>query len=289
VVLLALVALTVVLVPVVAGFLTTYVLLYAPCGADDTTPRDFGDSWEDVTFRARSGDSVRAFFIPGANGATIIIPPTTRDGRGNRLHLAHLFRQHGYAVLTFDSRRCADMGPLSLGYKEADDIGDALAYLIGREDVDRNRIGVSGFSSAGAAAMMAAARYSDLRAVIAEGGYGDFAEGAVGIGQDRGTILEKIYKWSIGTSYRLITGLDIDLLSPLDVAAQIRPRPILLIYGSIEGSLAGARLQQAAAGDNADLWVVEGAGHGGYLAVAPQEYEQRVIAFFDRALLDAKE
>jgi hypothetical protein len=32
-----------------------------------------------------------------------------------------------------------------------------------------------------------------------------------------------------------------------------------------------------------DLWIVEGAGHGEYVAIAPAEYERRVIAFLERA------
>jgi len=50
-------------------------------------------------------------------------------------------------------------------------------------------------------------------------------------------------------------------------------------------SLPGARRQQQAAGDNAQLWVVDGAGHGNYSAVAPQAYEARIISFFNKALL----
>ncbi len=276
---------TVIVVPAGLGFATTYGLLYASCQEVSATPGDFGLSWEDLTLTARAGGHFRAFYMRGTNRAAIIIPPTTNQGRGNRLALAQLLAQHGYAVITFESRRCAGMGPLSLGYKETDEVGDALTYLQTRSDVDPDRIGITGFSSAGATAVMAAARFPALRAVIAEGGYGDFAEGAVGMGSRDDTWLETLYKQSLRLSYHLITGIDIDKLSPLDVIGQIAPRPILLIYGSRERSLEGARQQLAAAGDNAQLWMVEGARHGTYRVDAPAEYENRVIDFFDRALL----
>ncbi len=278
----AAIALTFVAVPSALGFLTTYRLLYAPCGEDPRTPADFGHPWEDVTIAGRAGH-FRAYFIPGTNGAAVIIPPATQAGRGNRLHEADVLARHGYAVLTFESRRCADAGPLSLGYEEADDIGDALAYLQTRADVQPGRIGVLGFSSAGAAAVMAAARYPALRAVIAEGGYGDFAEGTLALGA--GGPLEVLYKEAIALSYRLLSGVELAKLSPQGAIGHIAPRPVLLIYGSRESTLDGARKQLAAAGPTAELWIVEGAGHGDYLAVAPQEYEARVIAFFDAALL----
>jgi pimeloyl-ACP methyl ester carboxylesterase len=180
------------------------------------------------------------------------------------------------------------MGPLSLGYYEVDEVVDALDYLVTREDVDPDRVGIYGFSSAGATAVMAAARLPDFRAVVAEGGYGSFVENA--LGRDRGHHLLHAYfltlfRWATRLTYRLVTGLDLAQLSPVTVIDQIGPRPILLIYGSREVSLPGGRRQQAVAGGNAELWIVEGAGHGNYLAVAPEAYEVRIVTFFDEALL----
>ena len=274
---------TVIVVPAGAGFVMTYMLLNPACGEDGKTPGDFGYSWEDVELPARAGGSFRGYFIPGTNGAAIIIPPPYSGGRGNRLQEGDVLARYGYAVFSFESRRCAGMGSLSLGYEETAEVQDALDYLRARADVDPNKIGILGFSSAGATSVMAAARFPEIRAVVAEGGYGDFAEGAVGLGTG-GTILETIFKASMAISYRIISGTDIEKLSPEDMIGSIAPRPVLLIYGSRERSLAGARRQLTAAGDNAQLWVVEGAGHGDYLTIAPQEYEQRVVTFFDKAL-----
>jgi uncharacterized protein len=271
-------------VPVVLGAATTIALLYASCDESGTTPGDYGLTWEDVTLPASAGGQFRGYFIPGTNGAAILMPPTTSDGRGSRLDRAALFARHGYAVLAFESRRCAGMGPLSLGYREMGEVEDALTYVTHRAGVDAQRVGIYGFSSAGATAIMSAARLPGIRAVVAEGGYGDFVENA--IGRESDTIFEAIYKWSMGASYRAITGLDINKLSPLDVIGTVTPRPILLIYGTREQSLAGGRQQAATAGPGAELWVVDGAGHGAYREAAPGEYERRVIAFFDRALLD---
>jgi uncharacterized protein len=276
--------LVVVGLPIAAGCATTYKLLYPPCSTVSTTPGDFGLSFDDISFHASAGGTVRAFFVSGTNGATIIIIPTTRGGRGDRLHLANLFAQNGYSVLTYESRRCADMGPISLGYKEVSEVGDALAYLRTRSDVDPNRIGVTGFSSAGATAIMATARYPEIRAVLAEGGYGDLWDGAVGNDPNP---LVTLYRWGMRGSYRLITGISIDKLSPLDVIDQIAPRPILLIYGTNEPGLPDARRQVAAAGDNAELWIVEGAGHGHYLDIAGDAYTTQVLTFFNNSLRDS--
>ncbi len=273
--------------PLLMGALFTLALLYVPCSESSTIPSDYGYNWEDITLPARAGGSFRGYFMPGTNGATIIMPPPLSAGRSGRLREAAMLRGHGYAVFTFESRRCAGMGPLSLGYKEVDEVADVLDYLLIRPDVDPDRIGIFGFSSAGATAIMATARLPRLRAVVAEGGYGDFVENGLGTGSGHDPIIALFltgYRWSTKVTYRLVTGLDMSVLSPVSVIGEIAPRPILLIYGSRETSLAGGRQQQAAAGDNAHLWIVTGAGHGNYLDVAPEAYEAHIVGFFDETL-----
>jgi pimeloyl-ACP methyl ester carboxylesterase len=272
--------------PTVLGSLFMLGLLYAPCIESHPTPANYGYPAESVTIQAQAGGDFRGYFISGTNGATVIMPPPLASGRNVRLPEMDILARHGYAVFMFESRRCAGMGPLSLGYREMDEVADALDYLMAREDVDPDRIGIYGFSSAGATSVMAAARLPKLKTVVAEGGYGDFVENA--LGRDRGRGLAAyflpLYRWAIRLTYRWVTGLDINQLSPVSVIDQIAPRPILLIYGSREVSLPGGYRQQVVAGSKAELWVVEGAGHGNYLNVGPQEYERRLILFFDEAL-----
>lgn len=238
--------------------------------------------------QARNGGSFRGYFIPGTNGATIIVPPPFSGGRSVRLPEAAILVRHGYAIFMFESRRCAGMGPLSLGYHEVDEVADALDYLNTRADVDPTRIGIHGFSSAGATSIMATARLPELRAVVAEGGYGDFIRNSFNRHTDDifTAYFFTLFRWAVGVTYGLVTGLDINQLSPVSVIGEIAPRPILLIYGSREVSLPGGQQQKAAAGDNAQLWIVEGAGHGNYLTVAPEAYEDHIVTFFDKALLE---
>jgi pimeloyl-ACP methyl ester carboxylesterase len=272
--------------PILFGFLMGLGLVYPPCGEHGFTPGDYGFDYEDVTLSARAGGRFRGYFVPGKNGATILVVPAYNTGRDGRLREAMLLARHGYGIFTFESRRCAGMGGLSLGYKEIDEVADALDYLLSHPDVDPERIGVYGFSSAGATAIMAAARLPQLKAVVAEGGYGDFAEDTFTprVDGSLSSYIEAAFLWSVRQTYGLLTGLDINLLSPVDVIGQIAPRPILLVYGSQEVSLSGARNQLAAAGDNAELWIVEGAGHGNYFEVAPEAYEASLVNFFDQAL-----
>jgi dipeptidyl aminopeptidase/acylaminoacyl peptidase len=281
------VTLTLTSLPLLLGALSAGWLLYVPCGRSAATPAAFGLPAEPVSLPARAGGSFNGLFIPGSNGAVIIMPPPFNADRHARLPEAAMLHRHGYSIFLFDSRPCAGMGPLSLGYNEVDEVADALDYVSRRPEVEPARVGLHGFSSAGATAIMAAARYPQVRAVVAEGGYADFNRTALGETAQLRHVADAflwLYRAGMRLTYRLVIGAGIEQLSPLAVIDQLAPRPLLLIYGSREASLPGARLQAAAAGPSAQLWVVEGAGHGTYAQIAPAEYERRIVDFFDAAL-----
>ncbi|MGQ9889103.1 MAG: alpha/beta hydrolase [Aggregatilineales bacterium] len=224
---------------------------------------------------------VRGYFVQGDNGATVIVAPTGSDGAGVPLAEIALLQRNGYSVLSYESRPCIGV-PHSLGYKETAEVGDALAYLNSRSDVDPQRIAVYGFSTGGATAIMAGARFPQLAAVIALGGYADLERY---LDEQIATMwYGPLFRLGAHAAYRLITGQPMSVLSPLRAIGQIAPRPVLLIYGSEEPSLPGARQQLAAAGETAQLWEVPGAAHGNYIHVAPAEFETRLIAFLDAAL-----
>lgn len=295
---LAMIALFVILVtslivPMVVGGIGMWALTHPACAAGGK-PSDFGiTNARDVEIPTRAGGTYKAYFIPGTNGATIIIPPTFSGDRGGMLPEGSILAKHGYNILLFDSRVCAGKGSISLGYNEVEDVRDVLDYLKQNPDgikVDMNRIGLHGFSSAGATSIMAAARYPEIRALVAEGGYYDM-EQYIGNGNgSQRSILENLLSFGAQLTYRFVTGQDISVLSPLDNIAKIPPRPIFLVYGTLEPSLPGARLELAAAKQalaNADveLWEVPNSGHGGYLYVARDEWEKLVVGFFDRVML----
>jgi pimeloyl-ACP methyl ester carboxylesterase len=267
-------------VPMALGMAFLRYITSGACGGS-ISPDTYDLPFEEVAIHLSAIDrAVPGYFIPGGNGVTLIVPPTGNAGNGNLMHEIAVLNRHGYSVLVFASRACAGYSTHSLGYVEADDIRDALDYLATRADVDMDRVGIHGFSTAGATAIFAAARYPELRAVVAKGNYHDFLahmENSV-TGWYGG-----FYLFGAKLYYRLATGYDLSVLSPVSVIGQIAPRPLLLIYGTGEPARYGGRLELAAAGTNAELWEVEGAGHGNYQYVAPEAFEERVIGFYNRA------
>ncbi|MFN2223295.1 MAG: alpha/beta hydrolase, partial [Candidatus Promineifilaceae bacterium] len=65
------------------------------------------------------------------------------------------------------------------------------------------------------------------------------------------------------------------------------PRPLLILHGGQDHRVPadhGQRLY-AAAGKPKEYWFVPEAGHVNFEQIVPEEYEHRVVGFFDRYVL----
>lgn len=286
--LIAALALLIPLLPVLVGAALLVGLTLPQCGGSVTPPVPY----EDVSFpSAEFGRPTRAFFIPGAATGdaprpVVIVVPTLAQGRGDRMAEALVYHTRGLHVLTYESRACVGGAGPSLGAAEAGQVGDALAHLAARPEVDRARIGLHGFSAGGAAALLAAAQYPSVAAVVAQGNYADFEALLTGLSVEFG-LLKPGFDAGARLGYRLSTGRALADLSPLAAMSRIAPRPVLLVYGSAEpGAAYAMQMVEAgtAAGGTVTLWVIPGAGHGDYAAVAGEDYAERVGGFMAAAL-----
>jgi dipeptidyl aminopeptidase/acylaminoacyl peptidase len=283
------------IVALVAGLVTAYVgtavlsgalyaraLTHPGCGDTGTTPADVGiEGAQDAAYPTHDGMILRAWYLPPQNGVVVILLPGLGGGRDGMLREGAILARHGYGLLMTEMRSCAHPeGQTSLGSYEAKDLQEAVTWVLGQPGVAH--VGVLGYSLGGIAATLGAAKDERIEAVVAEGGFYDLAADVTNEGGTN-SLWETITFQSILVFFRFETGVDAHDVSPISVIDRISPRPLLLIYGDLEAGETRPQEQLARAGEPKDLWIVPGAWHGGYLDVAAEEWEQRVVAFFDSA------
>lgn len=242
-----------------------------------------GTSYENVRFSTSDGLELAGWYIPSKNGAAVIAFP----GRKSPQKHARMLARHGYGVLLFDRRGEGESegDPEALGWVGDRDVKAALAFLAGRPDVDTNRIGGIGLSVGGEVLLQTAARSKALKAVVSEG---------AGIRSIREELeLPGAMKWAVLPQWSLSTGATAVFSNHApppnleDLVGRIAPRPVFLIYAA-EGQGGEQELNPkffAAASEPKKLWAIPNAAHTGAISTRPVEYERRVIAFFDDALL----
>ncbi len=242
--------------------------------------RTQGFPLEEIWLTTEDGIALRAFSIPARNGAVILVA----HGHGATIDesVVAMFARHGYGVLAWEFRAHGRSGGerSTLGYQEVLDVKAALQMA--QQQAGAERIGIWGDSMGGATAIEAAAREPAIQAVVADSAF-DTLEGAF---QRRVPALLRPFVWLYAVWE---TGLRPEaIVRPVESIGRIAPRPVFLIQGLADQVIPPQSAQRLfdAAGEPKFLWQEAGVGHSAMRQVYPEEYERRVIAFFDWALLD---
>jgi pimeloyl-ACP methyl ester carboxylesterase len=273
----------------------------------EITPRDLGLDFRDVTFVSRDdGVQLRGWLIPGIcpDGEptlerTIIAVHGAWQNRTDPAaglndlccELAHA----GFAVLAFDMRSHGESAtaPFTLGYSERCDVLGAVDFL--REAVlpyprlERPRwIGGLGISIGANALLYAAAQEPEIRATVADSAYAEMAttlarelprHGGLPAIFTRGTLL----------AARLLFGVDVAAIRPVEAVAGIAPGPLLLIQAGDDAmnppaSLAIlAQAARKAPGAHVTAWLVTGAAHAQSFHQEGEVYVSLVSSFLGGA------
>lgn len=248
---------------------------------------DLGFEYEDVTFPSRDGLELSGWFVPGKNGATIII---THGFSGNRLaglNAARILSGAGFAVLMYDLRgHGRSQGQVSTwGWLEINDLLGAVDYLRRRADVDPMRIGALGFSLGGQISLRAAAQERWIRAVAAEGPpFATLSDHIIAPGFNLRKLVFYPWLWIMYNYQVLLTGVR----QPPSLTQQmpkISPRPVLLIAAGRGQEFLITRRLFDVAGEPKALYHVPEAEHADSSRARPQEYARKLIEFFTDALL----
>ncbi|MCP3097524.1 alpha/beta fold hydrolase [Myxococcus sp. K15C18031901] len=239
---------------------------------------------EDVSFSSADGLTLKGWYVPSRNRAAVVLVHGFADNRSQLLFEARSLARAGYGVLLFDLRGHGESGGdlVTWGDRERRDVTAALDFVSRRQDVDAARLGLFGFSMGGTTSLLVAEKDPRVKAVAAAGAY-PALEADIYSGYGRwGALSAAPVLWTLRGA-----GVDVDAVRPIDGMCQLQGRPLLLVNGDVDPD-APAKLQASlfrAACEPKALWVVEGAGHGEYARVSPDEYARRLREHFDRALL----
>ncbi len=250
---------------------------YVHVGNMNSVP-DLGVGEEKVTVTTSDGLELEATYVPSRNGAAMIV-----YGGAGRTEQGLMLARHGYGVLLLVPRgQGASEGDIVRWAGDTDLLAGA-EYLQGRPDVDDGRIGAIGFSIGGEQLLEAAARSTAIKAVVSEG-----AGGRIGEAEASG-VLEPLVDVSmlVMTTATTVFQNHGPHPRPEERIGLIAPRPVFLIYAVPGIGEEDIRQPQfyAAAGEPKAIWRVPGSEHTGGMEAQPAEYERRVIAFLDEALL----
>ena len=272
-----------VMFPVTLGIFASNVAHHPCC---NETPADRGIAYEDVSFDTAKGLTLSAWFIPAQNGAVVITVHGAGRNRATVLDEAEILVRHGYGVLMVDLEGFGDSEGRAnaFGWVGARGVHAAIDYLKSRDDVDADRIGGLGLSMGGEVLLQAAGESDGLKAVVSEGGTGrtgkDFRE------------MDAFDYDTIVTAIHFVAGATMSVISgepappPLkQMVQQIAPRRVLLIAASIPEEEKLMSMYREIGGEYFDMWTIPESKHVGAFDLHPEEYEERVVAFFDDALL----
>ena len=211
----------------------------------------------------------------------------------------------GFALLSFDFRNQgeSDSEP---GYspthwlteREVADVRAALRYVESREDLARLPVGLFGVSRGANAALAAAARSPQVRAVAGEGAFSTdammlyYAYRWAELYVPR-WVIRRFPEWHIAETMRfarrfsgLRGGVRYTVLERR--LRRLADRPVLLITGEKDSYVAPAiakRIRRRIGPSCRPVWVVPGAKHNQARLTAPQEYDRRLADFFSQALV----
>jgi len=268
------------------------VLLFvvAPIGAAvwiTQAPRESVSSFSlphrDVTLHTRDRLELAAWYVPSRNGAAVVVVHGGGGNRNGSERHARMLAHAGYGVLLYDARGNGESEGRhdAMGWTWEPDVHAAVDYLSRRPDVSAG-IGALGLSTGAEAVLQAAARSDRVDAVVADGA---IARNLTETRQLSGAAAAQAipyYGLMLGT-IRVLTGRPQP--PPLQkLVPQIAPRPALLIATG-EGAERTMNRAYHRAAPHTQLWELPHTGHTLGLKQQPQAYSERVILFFDRALL----
>jgi fermentation-respiration switch protein FrsA (DUF1100 family) len=255
------------------------------------TPALYGLDYEEISFPSRVDElTLYGWYLPAEGSDEVIImvhgaEQHRADPNVKMLDIAGGLVEHGYNVLMFDMRGHgkSEGDRMSAGYYEVRDLGGAVDYV---KDLGFDDIGVLGSSMGGATTIMTAADCDDIDVIVTDSAYADLNDMIEPQFAER-TFFPKFFLKPLLFMVKMMYGIDFTAVKPIEVVGDIAPRPILFIQGELDDVVPPGHAQSLLEASNNplnQLWLIPDCGHVEAYVTHPEEYMDRVTAFFDDAL-----
>jgi fermentation-respiration switch protein FrsA (DUF1100 family) len=244
-------------------------------------PQDLGLQYENVAFESADGVRLKGWFIPNnKTKKTIIVMHGYPADKANLLGIAE-FLAKDFNVFLFDFRSFgkSEGKYTTAGCLEKNDLLGAIGYLEKEKNI--RKAGLYGFSLGGAVAL--SINHGNVKAIVADSAYAKLSH-----------MVDHMYRIFFVLKYPLaymtklygiiFLGINIDGAGPVDTIKNIKV-PILLIHAGKDSQIpVNEAFLLHNANKKAELWIVENADHGMTHSINPEEYEKRVVGFFEENL-----
>jgi uncharacterized protein len=271
------------------GVYGSYEITKIPYLATPYTPADFGWAFEAITFESFDGLKLAGWFIPADSPSpvTVMVQHGIGSNAGDMLLNGGCLRNGGrWNLFYYNFRGHADSegSRASLGPLELRDMKSAVAYLKASRPEACRRLAVYGHSLGGAVAIVGAAELPVIEAVAAESPFSyisrtvrRFSSLYYGIPYFPFIPLALFF-----TSLRL--RVPVGSFAPAESIGKIAPRPVYLMHAErdLRMPLEDHEILWKAAGEPKERWIIPGADHGEPWLVAKDEYERRLVGFFQK-------
>jgi pimeloyl-ACP methyl ester carboxylesterase len=250
--------------------------------ASDQPPAGFNE----ITLTTEDNETLAAWYLPPQNGAVIILIHGAGGSRSGMRNYAEMLAKNGYGVMALDLRGHGQSSGKTnrLGWDSTLDVGAAVSNLLGRAEV--KRIGGMGVSMGGEVLLGAVSQYPALAAVVADGATRRCLEDLMTLPEER-PLVRNFTARVMYAGVQLFSGEQSPqptLLTSMTQAESTRFLWIAAGGNSLETTF--NRLFASSIGQRGDLWVAPDVAHTGAFARYPDEYEQRVVGFFNQTLLE---
>lgn len=230
-------------------------------------------------------DSLDGWLLPGSGRGVLLMFHGYGRMHDRMWRYAGFLRPAGYTLLAIDFRssRARDRRPTTLGYYELQDARATLAWARRQPWAKHQPIGVFGESLGGSVALLLAAERPEVKAVVADC---PFASG-------RRAMEDSFERWAHVPRWpavpiacaiaRAVTGHDPGDADVVSAAQRLRDRPLFIVHTAHDDRMGPGQARRVwrAAGAKDVVWFVEDAGHNEGWLKHRQEYERRVLEFFD--------